>query len=375
MSKYYYLSDTSIDQKDIEERNPIFSEAGGKRTLYIAKNIGKEVEIVSFGCPGKRGYFKRIKKKKTDKISIVYLSILNIAFLKDIYSIFAISFYLFSKIKYGDKVIIYNCSFKEVISIILIRIIKDFDIILEIEEFYVTKFRIFRKIYKFFEILIIKKADYFLITNREILNRIRNVKKDKINFLINFGYIDDKKINVLSSQNIDRPFILYSGRNDYYGGFDILLKSLKYIDIKLNLIITGKDFEGLDFENYTTKFVNIENKGFLKKENFEALLNKATLCINPLRSRSNYARFSFPSKIIQYFASGNIVISSETEPINQLGVLKKYIVTYPNDDPKFLAKAIMNNYRENFSRVKIKKDFNLFFNKKTVELRKFFERM
>lgn len=375
MNRYYYLANICINKKDIEERNPIFSEAGKKRVLYIAKNIGKEIEIVSFGCPRKRGYFKRIKKKKTGKISIVYLSILNIAFLKYIYSTLELFFYLFSKIKYGDKVIVYNCDFNKVISLILVRIIKNFDIILEIEEFYSTKSRILQKIYRCLEILIIKKADYFIISNRNMLNRIKSIKKTKtkIKFLISFGYSDDKIIKILPAKSARRSFILYSGRGDYYGGFDVLLESLKYIDIKLNLIITGENFESLNFEKYKTKFVNIENKGFLKNKDFEILLKKASLCISPLRSKYDFARFSFPSKIIQYLRYGNIVISSEIESINQLGILRKYIFTYPKDDPMLLSTIIKKNYKKGILKSNIIDDFNKFFDDKTNELKNFFE--
>lgn len=375
MNRYYYLVDICIDKKDIEERDPIFSEAGGNRALYIAKSVGKKIEIISFGRPRNKGYFKRISKKITDKISIVYLSALNIYFLKYIYSILELFFYLLPKIKYGDKVIVYNCDFSKVVSLVLVRIIKNFDIILEIEEFYSTKSKILQKVYKYLEIIIIKKADYFIVCNRNMLNRVKSIKKTKtkINFIISFGYSDDKIIKVLPSENTPRSFILYSGRDDYHGGFDVLLESLKYIDIKLNLIITGKNFEGLNFEKYETKFVNIENKGFCKKEDFEILLKKASLCISPLRSKCDFARFSFPSKIIQYLRYGNIVVSSEIEAINQLGILRKYVFTYPKDDPMLLSTIIKKNYKKRILKSNIIDDFNKFFDNKTKELKDFFK--
>lgn len=377
MNRYYYLADICINKKDIEERDPIFSEAGGNRALYISKSVGKKIEIVSFGRPKNKGYFKRVRKKITDKISIVYLSTLNVSFLKYICSILELSFYLLPKIKYGDKVIAYNCDFSKGISLILVRIIKKFDIILEIEEFYSTnaKSKILQKIYRCLEMLIIKKANYFIVSNRNTLNRIKGIKKtkNKIKFLISFGYSDDKIIKILPSENTPRPFILYSGRNDFHGGFDILLESIKYIDIKLNLLITGKDFEGLNFEKYETKFVNIENKGFLKQEDFEILLKKASLCISPLRSKCDFARFSFPSKIIQYLRYGNIVVSSEIEAINQLGILRKYVFTYPKDDPLLLSTIIKKNYKKRISKSNIIDDFNKFFDNKTKELRDFFK--
>jgi len=377
MNRYYYLANICINEKDIEERDPIFSEGGTNRVLYIAKSIGKKIEIISFGRSRNKGYFKRVSKKITDKISIVYLSTLNISFLKYICSILELFFYLLPKIKYGDKVIIYNCDFSKGISLILIRIIKNFDIILEIEELFSTnaKSKILRKIYKYLEILIIRKADYFIVCNRNTLNRIKSIKKTKtkIKFLISFGYSDDKIIKILPSENTPRSFILYSGRDDYYGGFDVLLESLKYIDIKLNLIITGKNFEGLNFKKYETKFVNIENKEFLKKKDFEILLKKANLCISPLRSKCDFARFSFPSKIIQYLRYGNIVISSEIEAINQLGILRKYIFTYPEDDPMLLSTIIKKNYKKRILESNIIDDFNKFYDNKTKELKNFFE--
>jgi len=376
MSRYYYLADICINKKDIEERDPMFSEAGGNRALYVAKSVGKKIEIISFGRPRNKGYFKRVSKKITDKISIVYLSTLNINFfIKYIYSILELFLYLLPKIKYGDKVIIYNCDFSKVVSLILVRFIKNFDIILEIEEFYSTKSKILQKIYKYLEIIIIKKADYFIVSNRNMLNRVKSIKKTKtkIKFLISFGYSDDRIVKILPSENTSRPFILYSGRDDYYGGFDVLLESLKYIDIKLNLIITGKNFEGSNFEKYKTKFVNIENKGFLKKKDFEILLKKANLCISPVRSKCDFARFSFPSKIIQYLEYGNIVVSSEIEAINQLGILRKYIFTYPKDDPMLLARIIKKNYKKRILKSNIIDDFNKFFDNKTKELKNFFE--
>ena len=373
MNRYYYLADICINKKDIEERDPIFSEAGGNRALYVAKSVGKKIEIISFGRPKNKGYFKRVSKKITDKISIVYLGTLNIIFLKYIYSILELFLYFLPKIKHGDKVIVYNCDFSKVISLILVRIIKNFDIILEIEEFYSTKSRVLQKIYRCLEILIIRKADYFIVCNRNMLNRIKSIKKTKIKFLISFGYSDGRIVKILPMKSTRKSFILYSGRDDYHGDFDILLEALKYIDIKLILVITGKNFEGLNFEKYETKFVNIENKGFLKKEDFEILLKKANLCISPLRSKCDFARFSFPSKIIQYLEYGNIIVSSEIEAINQLGILRKYIFTYPEDDPMLLSRIIKKNYKKKILKSNIIDDFNKFFNNKTKELKNFFK--
>jgi len=375
MSKYFYLANICINKEDIKERDPIFSDAGKDRALYIAKSVGKKIEIISFGWPRNKGYFKISKKEISDKISIVYLNSLNFYFLKYPFSILALFFYLFSRIEYNDKVIVYNCDFKKIISIILVRAIKNFDIILDIEELYWTKSRILKKIYNFFEKLAINISDYFIICNRDILNCIKSINKTKtkIKYIINFGYSDNKILKIFPKENADRFFILYSGGIDYCRGFDILLESIKYIDTKLTLVVTGRDFEGMNFEKYKTNFVNIENKGFLKKKDYEILLYKANLCINPLRSKCDFARFSFPSKIIQYLSYGNIVISSEIKSINQLGILQKYIITYPKDDPIFLSRIIKKNYKTKVLRSRIINDFNRFFDNKTKELKNFFD--
>jgi len=94
---------------------------------------------------------------------------------------------------------------------------------------------------------------------------------------------------------------------------------------------------------------------------------------SPLRSKCDFARFSFPSKIIQYLEYGNIVISSEIEAINQLGILRKYIFTYPKDDPILLSTIIKKNYKKRILKSNIIDDFNKFFDNKTKELKDFFK--
>jgi len=367
----YYLSNTCYSEVDIIERNPIYSEAGRQRTKYLVDKINKRINIISFGLGKNIGYFERKKIKKNNKLSIVYLNLLNIPFIRYFWSFFVLFIYLFKNLNNNDKIIIYNCQYRFVIAIFLLKVKYDLDIIVEFEEFYSRETEFGKMLMNFFEKKLIKNTENFILTNKSMLNKINKYKNSEYNSIISFGYFNKENVN-LNINNNKKKYILYSGRYDKFSGVDILLKSINYIDKNVDIIFTGKDFENVSLDNYNNQYVTIINKGFLSLNKYNELLSNANICLNPINTDYNFSENSFPSKLVKYLSFGNRIISTELDCLDQLGDLQDYIYIY-NNNPQKLGILINELLEEPFSRYKIKNRFLELAQKEEEKIKNFFE--
>ncbi|UJF34322.1 hypothetical protein [Paenibacillus hexagrammi] len=77
--------------------------------------------------------------------------------------------------------------------------------------------------------------------------------------------------------------------------------------------------------------------------------------MNPQRENIEFAQASFPSKIFDYIATSNLIISSNIGDMDKFSENSFYI--YENDDPKELAKMIdmaITDIQNNVTEEKVK---------------------
>jgi glycosyltransferase involved in cell wall biosynthesis len=116
-------------------------------------------------------------------------------------------------------------------------------------------------------------------------------------------YKSDTKKNTLSKE-IERV-ILYTGSLDKRYGLHNLLKAFMLIpNVNFRLWICGSG----NSESFIKKCIEDDNRiiffGQISHDEIFQLQRKAWVLINPRMSVGEYVNFSFPSKIIEYFASG-----------------------------------------------------------------------
>ena len=121
------------------------------------------------------------------------------------------------------------------------------------------------------------------------------------------GIADDPAPAPAPAVAADLPgrYILYTGTLQYRYGIGELLAAFKGLDADgIGLVICGDgeaagEVKALQGENSRVRYL-----GVLPAEEVAALREGASVLVNPRRNNGEYTRFSFPSKMMEYLASG-----------------------------------------------------------------------
>ena len=135
--------------------------------------------------------------------------------------------------------------------------------------------------------------------------------------------------------------ILYTGTlAKRYGIMDLLTAFSLIEDDDYRLWICGDGDAGEEIKQSSQKDKRILFFGQMKREEVLELQKRATVLVNPRKSGEEYTKYSFPSKIMEYFASGTPCI------MHRLGGIPEEYFDYcfiPEDEtPDSLSKMIMD---------------------------------
>lgn len=123
-------------------------------------------------------------------------------------------------------------------------------------------------------------------------------------------FCDDTEIGIIKKEYAYKT-ILYTGTLDpRYGILDLLeaFNLIKNSDYRLQICGGGGALTNI--EEYQKKDHRIAYLGLLSKKEVRILQKKATLLINPRHSMDEYTKYSFPSKTMEYMASGTPTLMS-----------------------------------------------------------------
>ncbi|MCD7771217.1 MAG: glycosyltransferase [Oscillospiraceae bacterium] len=122
--------------------------------------------------------------------------------------------------------------------------------------------------------------------------------------------------------------ILYSGGLNKTRGIDVLIETVSMLEVDCRLVITGKGSLNVDDSR-------IDFRGFVSHEEMQNLMMQADVLVQCQLTNDKFSESSFPSKLFEYIATGNSIISSDLpEIVDFAGEAIKY---YHNDDPSDLA--------------------------------------
>jgi glycosyltransferase involved in cell wall biosynthesis len=147
---------------------------------------------------------------------------------------------------------------------------------------------------------IVSKADSIVAITREMLNKFdTGIKKVVIEG------IADKRYISLSETVQRKKYFLYTGTLDRRYGIRNLLDS--YVSSGIDdyeLFICGDGDDRAYVEGVVAANANVKYFGQLDRDSVLALQRNAALLINPRDNDSEFTKYSFPSKIIEYMSSG-----------------------------------------------------------------------
>lgn len=133
--------------------------------------------------------------------------------------------------------------------------------------------------------------------------------------------------------------VMYSGVLDLRYGIPELLDAMEMLDPNIELWITGDGNAKKMVEERAKKNKRIIYLGFLPSR--QALLDKqasATMLISPRRDLEEASKYCFPSKLFEYMASGNPVISCYLAGIPK--EYRKYMIELKEVSAKEIASTI-----------------------------------
>lgn len=344
MKNILYLTNY-MDDKIINARknSSCFSQAGNNKVVGIVKSISSlnnKITVISSGLVNNKS-FKKYSKLYSEilKQKVIYSEIIDIPFINTLSSIY----YNYKNIKalnkqeHIDNIIFYNYKPELAFSAYLAKKKLGIPITIEYEDGYsnvkeISKLK--RIIFSFTEKIVSKKIDSAILVNSKIQKEI------DVPFVVVRGVVNEnlfKKCKDLKKNKNKRFKILYSGGLDKVRGIDILIKALKYLDFDYLLTITGKG--ELNIQND-----NVDFKGFISHEEMTNLMIESDLLVQCQLVSDEFSNYSFPSKLFEYIATLNYIISSNIPDVVEFAKGYEGISFYDNDDSKKLAEEIKKVY-------------------------------
>ncbi len=141
----------------------------------------------------------------------------------------------------------------------------------------------------------------------------------------------------LSAQAKERhTTLVYSGLLNSVAGIDLLLESMRYVQRNVTLRITGRGELAQKVVDACQIDPRIEYLGLVPEEQYTEVLKGADILINPRNMHLPENRNNFPSKVMDYLASGHHVISTRFAGYEKFAEM----ITFCESDAQSLADAI-----------------------------------
>ena len=121
--------------------------------------------------------------------------------------------------------------------------------------------------------------------------------------------ICDINENQTAAALTDRKAILYTGTLNYQYGIKDLLSAFEMINLdNTELWICGSGEAENEIKNVAQKDSRIKFFGYCTQTEVTELRSKAAVLVNPRSDKGEYTKYSFPSKTMEYMASGKPVV-------------------------------------------------------------------
>ena len=147
-----------------------------------------------------------------------------------------------------------------------------------------------------------KHVDGYVLLSKYMTERLPVINKP---WTVVEGIYDSSNELELPSREVKERYILYTGTLAARYGIQTLVKAFATIeDQSVRLYICGDGDSKAMIEEYARKDSRIVYKGQVIREEVLILQRNARLLVNPRTSEGDFTKYSFPSKNMEYLASG-----------------------------------------------------------------------
>ncbi|MDY4810593.1 MAG: glycosyltransferase, partial [Muribaculaceae bacterium] len=242
---------------------------------------------------------------KDDEINDTSISFVNLPLLKKASQFFSYYREVRRNLNWADVIIVYEATSRQLLAPVLaakkkpkIAIVPDLPEYMSDNSNPVYVFA--KKIDRWLIDFAMKRFNGFVLLSHFMKDRLRIKNLDCL-VLEGIFNLNDKRNPI---EKDSKKIVLYTGKIEKWFGLEDLLKAfckVKGPDYRLYLCGPG-DIEMVN--SYIDRDNRIVYKGCLTHEEVLELQKKATLLVNPRHSTDDYTLYSFPSKTMEYMASG-----------------------------------------------------------------------
>jgi glycosyltransferase involved in cell wall biosynthesis len=313
----------------IKSRNIGYSQAGNNKIEGFVECIEKtdmNVTVISPSCDKKNFKFYKLEKGKLSHSDIIYLPFMGFPYINHLSAMMFVLLYLLVMISKGkfNRILFYNHSPKFVVPLIIIRFLLNIPIYLEYEDSYFRGAKYFSKrLYGFFfETFTNKIIDGAILVNSFYINKVKTK-----NIVLCRGFAPKWTYKRSRRLYEDEIRVGYTGGLDDIRGIDTFVNAAleipKLVDgMEVKFFIAGDG----PLKNWMLQHIadsdNIEYLGLLSRDENAQLITNMDILVNPHKED---IKDLFPSKIFDYIASGNIIVSSNCYDISQIQYKNLYI--------------------------------------------------
>lgn len=133
--------------------------------------------------------------------------------------------------------------------------------------------------------------------------------------------------------------LMYSGLLEEVTGIDILLEAFHNVKSpNICLLVSGKGSMESLLKDYEKKDNRIENLGYMEYEEYLKMLCTADILINPRNMNLQENKNNFPSKIMEFLATGKMIISTKFSGYNKF----EDVITFCESNAADMSRVIMD---------------------------------
>ena len=324
----------------IRNNKQFFSQPANNKILNLIHALECDeltITVISSALANKNGWFSTVYGEKISKSNIIYASVLGLPLINSVSSVMSI-YRIIKKIHSKnkiDRIIFYNFKPEAAWPAFFANKLLGIPITVEFEDGYrqiKELSRLKKVIFSCTERFIINSVDKAIVAN-SIMKEQFNVPVHVLRGIVNPSFYN-KCISYKKTVN-DKFTIFYSGGLDRSRGIHVLLEAMKYVRVPCKVQITGKG-------NIEIADERVEYLGFLSYDKMLQAMMRSDLLVQCQLVNDDFASVSFPSKLFEYVATGNYIISSALPDVKDFaGDIFTY---YENDDPRDLAYKIERVY-------------------------------
>lgn len=194
-----------------------------------------------------------------------------------------------------------------------------------------NKVSVFYNFFKSLEIRSIKRnlkyVDYYVLLTKYMKDALHICKP---NVVIEGIATDEFPTHDITSAGNNIKTILYAGTlHEKYGVMQLVEAFENIQNEDYRLILCGEGDSSDKIIEMSKKDKRIDYRGQLPHKQILTLMQLATVLVNPRKNNEEYTRYSFPSKILEYFSSGTPVVAYKLDGIPEEYYDYMYVV---NDD-------------------------------------------